>query len=312
MNSGDELSQDIWLSPDEAFNVLGNDIRIQILRTLGEADRALSFTEMRDELGIRQGGQFNYHLDKVVGHFVEKTGDGYVLREPGRQVVEAVLSGAVTNDPVLERSVIEFSCHHCDAPVEVDYSHGTMRMSCSECSGQFDESNAPSNLNRVQTGTLANYRLPPAGVDGRTAEEVMRAAATWGHLSSNALACGICPKCSAVVDRTVQICDDHDSGDGRCDRCHSRFALLIESCCSNCIFEARSSAVILVLPVPEMLAFVGEHGLNTTSRGVEWGWDFEEEIVSTDPLEARITFTIDGESITLTIDDSLEVASVKR
>lgn len=312
MDFGNERSQDIWLSPDEAFTVLGNDVRIQILQILGEANRALSFTEIRKELGIRQGGQFNYHLDKVVGHFVEKTADGYILREPGRQVVEAVLSGAVTNDPVLERTVINFRCHHCDFPVEVDYSQGTMRMSCSECAGQFDEMNAPNNLTRVQTGTLANYRLPAAGVDGRSPEEMMRAAATWGHLDSNALACGICPKCSAVIDQTVQICDDHDAADGRCTQCHSRFALLIESSCSNCIFEARSSAVILVLPIPEMLVFVGEHGLNTTSLGIEWGWDFDEEIISTDPLEARLTFTIDGESIALTIDESLEVVSVER
>lgn len=312
MRPGAEQSDEIWLSPDDAFSVLGNDIRINILQMLGEADGPLTFTELRNELGIRQGGQFNYHLDKVVGYFVEKTADGYRLREPGRRVVEAVLSGAVTTDPVLEPTEIEFGCHHCGSPVEIDYSHGTMRMSCTKCAGQFDESNAPRDLHHVQRGTLANYRLPPAGVVDRTPEEVMRTAATWGHLDSNALACGVCPRCSAIVDQTVQICDEHDAGNGRCERCHSRFAVLIESRCSNCIFEARSSAVILVLAVPEMLVFVGEHGLNMTSRGIEWGWDFDEEILSTDPFKARFTFTIDGDAISLTIDEYLDIVAVER
>ncbi|MFB6206666.1 MAG: ArsR/SmtB family transcription factor, partial [Haloglomus sp.] len=91
-----ELGEPTALSPDEAFGVLGNETRIQILQTLGEADGPLSFTELRDRVGIRQGSQFNYHLDKLVGHFVRKTDDGYELRLAGRRVIYAVLSEAVT------------------------------------------------------------------------------------------------------------------------------------------------------------------------------------------------------------------------
>jgi len=308
----EDPSAETWLSPDEAFSALGNETRIDILRTLGAADGPVSFTELRDQLGIRQGGQFNYHLDKLLGHFVGKTGEGYALREPGRRVVEAILSGAVTGDPVLQPTTVDFTCHHCGSPVEVSYDHGTMRMSCTECSGQFDASNDPGEASGAESGTLANYRLPPAGVQGRTAEEVMRAAATWGHLDSIALACGVCPRCSAGVDQSVRVCEDHDPRDGKCDQGASRFAVLIDSRCTNCTVGARSSAVVLVLPVPEMLAFVGDHGLNTTSRGIEWGWEFDEEVVSTAPFEARFTFTIDDDSITLTVDDDLEVASVTR
>lgn len=308
----EDSSAETWLSPDEAFSALGNEIRIDILQTLGTADGPVSFTELRDQLGIRQGGQFNYHLDKLVGHFVGKTEAGYALREPGRRVVEAILSGAVTGDPSLEATTIDFTCHHCGASVEVSYEHGTMRMSCSECSGHFDASNDPGEVTDAKSGTLANYRLPPAGVQGRTAEEVMRAAATWGHLYSIALACGVCPRCSATVTQSVRVCEDHESGDEKCDRCGSRFAVLIDSQCTNCTYDARSSGVMLALPVPEMLAFVGEHGLNTTSRGIEWGWEFEEDVVSTDPFEARLTFTIDDDSITLTVNDDLEVVSVTR
>lgn len=303
-------SAEAWVSPDKAFSVLGNETRIEILQTLGSAEEPVSFTELRNRVGIRQGGQFNYHLDQLVGHFVGKSEDGYALRDPGQRVIEAILSGAVTDEPVVEPTAIDFTCHHCDARVVVNYDGGTMRMSCSECSGHFDSSNVPGEGNDHRDGTLANYRLPPAGVQGRTAEEVMRAAATWGHLSSIALACGVCPQCSARVDQEVQVCEEHDSGDGKCGTCDSRFAVLIESTCTICTFDARSSAVMLALPVPEMLVFVGEHGLNTTSRGIEWGWDFDEEIISTDPFEAKFTFTIEDDSITLTVDNDLAITSV--
>lgn len=67
-----------------------------------------------------------------------------------------------------------------------------------------------------------------------------------------------------------------------------------------------------LLDVPELLAFVGEHGLNTTADGIEWGWHYGEDIVSTDPFEARFTFTIDGDSLALTVDDDLDVMDVER
>ena len=140
-----------WLSPDEAFGVLGNEIRVDILQMLGEADGPVSFTDLRDRLGIRQGGQFNYHLDKLVGHFVAKTDEGYALRDPGRRVVEAILSGAVTGDPALEPTAIDFACHHCGSPVEVSYRHGTMRLSCTECSGHFDPSNDPDEASDARS-----------------------------------------------------------------------------------------------------------------------------------------------------------------
>lgn len=308
----DDPEAERWLSPDEAFEALGNETRVEILRALALEDEPMSFTTLRNDLGIRQGGRFTYHLDKLVGHFVSKTDDGYVLRDPGRRVVEAILSGAVTGDQVLEPTTIDFPCRHCGEPVEVRYDHGTMRLSCTGCSGHFDPATDPGEVADAESGTLANIRMPPAGIQGRSAEEVLRASATWGHLTSHALACGVCPRCSATLDRAVRICEDHDTSGDTCDRCGSRFVVKIDITCSNCTYDARTSAVILALPVPEVLVFVGEQGLNTTSRGIEWGWEFEEEVVSTEPFEGRFTFSIDGDEITLTVNDDLEVVSVTR
>lgn len=60
------------------------------MQALGEAGfgESLSFTELRERVGVRQGAQFNYHLDKLVGHFVTKTDGGYSLRPTGHRVIE--------------------------------------------------------------------------------------------------------------------------------------------------------------------------------------------------------------------------------
>lgn len=300
------------LSPDEAFSVLGNETRVRILRTLGEAETALSFTELRDRVGIRQGAQFNYHLDKVVGHFVRKSDDGYALRQPGRRVVQAILSGAMTDDPVLEPTEVDFACRHCGAPVEVSYGQGETKLSCTECRGNYRESVIRERDDGAEYGNLTHLSLPPAGVHGRTATGVLRAAATVGHLDAMAAVNDICPRCSAPVDHSVSICEDHDTTGDLCDRCGYHLAVHVDFRCTNCIYEQTFAAVMGLLDAPALLAFVGEHGLNVTADGIEWGWDYGEEILSVDPFEARFTFTIEGDSITLTVDDELEVVEATR
>jgi len=169
------------LSPDNAFAVLGNETRMEILQTLGKADGALSFSELRDRVGMRDSGQFNYHLDKLVEHFVRQIDGGYDLRQAGRRVIEAVLSGAVTDAPVVERTPIDHSCHYCGASsIEVNYREEKVGTYCPECRGTYggsDESNVadlPSEQER-----LGYLHLPPAGVQERTPKEMLYAAAIW-------------------------------------------------------------------------------------------------------------------------------------
>jgi len=125
------------LSPDDAFAVLGNETRVGILQALGGADEPVSFSELRDRVGMRDTGQFNYHLDKLVGHFVRRSDEGYALRRAGERVVEAVLSGAVTDAPVLKPTVVDHPCPLCGAPVEVTFREERVEMYCTECPGNY-------------------------------------------------------------------------------------------------------------------------------------------------------------------------------
>lgn len=91
----DAHAGDTTLAPDDAFAVLGNGTRMEILRALADADDSLSFSELRDRVGVSDSGRFNYHLDKLDGHFVTDTSDGYQLQNAGKRVNKAVLSGGL-------------------------------------------------------------------------------------------------------------------------------------------------------------------------------------------------------------------------
>jgi len=73
----------------DALEVLGNEIRVSILRELAEADGPLSFTELRERSGVRDTGKFNYHLKKLCSYFVREADGGYELGHAGSRVIAA-------------------------------------------------------------------------------------------------------------------------------------------------------------------------------------------------------------------------------
>ncbi|PSQ07990.1 transcriptional regulator, partial [Halobacteriales archaeon QS_5_68_33] len=75
------------LSPDEAFAALGNEARLEILRTLGASDGPLTYAELYERVEYDDPSNFSYHLNKLAGHFVRKTDRGYGLWDAGRRVV---------------------------------------------------------------------------------------------------------------------------------------------------------------------------------------------------------------------------------
>lgn len=304
------------LSPDDAFAALGNETRIQILQTLGQIDDPLGYSELLDRVEMRDSGQFNYHLGKLSGHFVRKTEDGYALRQAGRRVVQSVLSGAVTETPVLELTKIDEPCQVCGTPIAVSFHEERVEMYCTECPGLFGESMRTGGpVSQTDDGYLGYLPLPPAGVKGRTPREVFQAAWTWGNLLMLSMASGVCPRCSAAVDFSIDVCEAHDATDGLCDVCDRHWAASINLSCTNCIFDLDGALSLGLLANTNLLAFLTAHGLNPISpesiteidRAQE---NYDEEIVAVDPFKARLTFTVNHETLSLTVDDDLKVVDV--
>lgn len=305
---GPESANRRALPPDEAFTVLGNETRVAILQELGTADSPLSFTELRNSVGLRQGSKFNYHLDKVVGHFVRKTEEGYALKQAGRRVVMAVLSGAVTDDPKLEPTPTDISCWYCGGVVEVGFREERATAYCTECGGTYGESIDPPGHSR-----LGYMYLPPAGILNRKAGDVYRTAVTWGNFELLARAIGICLYCAAPLEEWVTVCERHDASDGICDVCDRRYAALHHTRCTNCIFEAEAVFFVRFLANPDLRKFLLDHGIDPVDPSPTPFFAatsvYDEEIRSVDPFEASFTFTIDGDTLTLEVDEDLEITT---
>lgn len=313
------------LSPDDAFGMLGNETRVQILRALGAADAPLSFTELRDRVGIQQGGQFNYHLEKVVGHFVRKTDVGYVLRQPGRRVVQAVLSGAVTDDPELDYTRIDDECWWCGGQLVVSYHQERLDLFCTECAGTYGDSGIRRPTQMAATvptvpddlGYLGALFLPSAGIEDRTPEEAYRVGMVREMLEYLAISNDACPRCSGPIDTPVQVCDRHDATDGLCPACGNRKAVHLHVRCQNCIYRNQGTFVYTLYGTEELLGFLTTSGAFPLTPDSEIhpfrvAGTYDEEVISTDPFEARFTFTAGAETLTLTVGDDLSVVDATR
>lgn len=312
MSTNAEEGDTTILSPDEAFATLGNETRMAILQALGEADEPRSFSELREKVGMSDSGQFNYHLDQLTGHYIRKTDDGYELLQAGRRVIEAVLSGTVTEVPDFESTQIDTSCPECGAPTEVRYDATEprpVRHYCTQCAGFADW------FEPADHGALGTYPLPPAGLHGRTPQEVQEAGSAWEHLEYLSAVIDLCPRCSAPVEHSITACESHDPIDGVCDNCNRRYAAQLSSGCPNCLFDLEDQfAATIALRSVEMLAFLTTHGINPITDPI-WASVIspaEEQILSTDPFEARFTFTLDDDTLTLTVDEDLSVAATER
>ena len=309
------------LPPDDAFAAIAHETRVEILEALATADRAerpLAFSVLRDRVGTVDSSKFNYHLDELVGHFVERTDDGYDLYRAGGRVAEAILSGAVTEDPFVERTRIDRTCHYCGAPIEMSYRQERVETYCTECAGTYGKSNTQEEAEDIpyEYGFLGNLHLPPAGIQGRTPTEIHEAADTWSLSEHLLAASGTCPRCSATLDEWIDVCEDHQPADDGCDDCNKRYAVLHSASCTNCVFDRRVTFGATLLNNTELQAFLTAHGVNLVSPAYERYasvvMDYEESVLGTDPFEAQFTFTAESDAITLTVDDEFDVVDVSK
>jgi hypothetical protein len=158
-------------SPDEVFGLLGNETRMAILQAIWDADggdrpddNVVTFTELRDRVGVADSGRFNYHLGQLTGRFVRKTDDGYRLRQAGLSVIRALLAGTIIDEPTLEPTAIDTPCPHCGATVEVRYEDEELVVRCRE--GKHSGPSQPP-------GTIINLHVPPAGLRDRTPDDLV-------------------------------------------------------------------------------------------------------------------------------------------
>lgn len=267
------------LSPDEAFWLLGEEMRLGILRTVWEAGGPISFTAIRERMGTPDSGRFNYHIGKLRGHFLIDGEDGYQLTQAGREVIRAVMAGTVTDAPALAPTAIDADCRECGGALHMSYDgHGVIE--CGSCGS-----------------TVMWNEFPPAGLASRTPDDVAAAFDRWTQSRFRLAMDGICPSCAAAM--TMSLLDD-DPAD-----------LASHHRCPNCKYEARVPLFGHVLFHPSVIALFDDAGIDIT-RLPYWELQriataIDETVTSEEPWRAMITIDAGDQRLQLTLDASLAV-----
>lgn len=295
-----------------AFSLLGNEIRLSVLLALWEATEptgenvAVSFSDLRGRVGMRDGGQLAYHLDKLADHFIRKTDDGYELRPAGRQLVRTVIAGTGIDDTTFEPVEIEPDCPLCDAPTVIHYENSMIHRLCTECEGTVGEDDN-------HLGVLYRGPLDPAALNERTPEQVW----TAGHVKMRRLLLslieGVCPQCSGPTANSLDICANHVPDDV-CENCGSLKRISTEVRCTVCKFGGTFALTTVAVYHPSVLAFFNERGValqyEVGNRWKEVVEDVDQTLVSEDPPQVRVSYQYDGDRLDVLLDDELNVLEV--
>lgn len=295
-------------APDEVFNVLGDETRMAILQALWNADVAdhpqdnvLTFSELQDIVGVADSGRFNYHLNQLVGHLINKTDDGYQLRAAGITIIQALLAGTLTEEPTLDPTPIDAPCPHCGGTVEVYYEDEQLFVRCRQGthSGPFQK-----------PGTIINLHVPPAGMQGRTPDDIAEAAMRWFDALTAPMLDDTCPNCSSRTSKTVEACENHEPIDGLCEACGGRWAVFVYYECRHCSFRTNVPAYYHLWSDPGVIGWFHERGIRF--MGPTWetmGYTIggNDEVVSTGPLKVEVTVPVDEETLTVTLNEEMDV-----
>jgi len=271
-----------------AFDIVRSEARVDILLALSEraatepGDPAISFSSLHEATDIADSGQFNYHLDKLTGHLVQSTEEGYKLTPRGHEIVGAILSGAFAEGEDRGPEPIESTCPFCEAGLQAAYEQGQIVVTC-EAGHQVFTSSVPNEM-------AANVPLEEALLEAL-------ARARWDLQKALSGTCSYCygpVEWSATTDREEPP------------------PVLYEGQCSRCGVGYSLPPAYAVFFHPGVVSFFWDHGVDV--REVT-AWEIEDHVadqavVSADPFRARVTFRADGDRLEVEVDDATTVRSV--
>jgi hypothetical protein len=281
---------------EEAFTALSDATRIGILRTLWDAeDHEATFTELREAVGMRDSGQFNYHLDKLTGRFVTKTDDGYALTMAGQLVYGSILSGAYSGDISIEPLPLTDPCPACGGNRTLSYEDETVTVECDSCD------------------VTASAGVPPAVFAGYEREDVPAVTNRYFRTIVQQVDNGFCWYCEGKTTPKVEPIGD-GSGDGEFPADGDDLPV-VQYECSRCGEEITVNLGNSLLYHPAVVSFYYEHGVNVLEASI-WEfatWNTENTgICGWDSFRASVSYHAGDEVLTLVVDEHLDVVDIER
>lgn len=295
MSTNDEM--------EDAFTALADSTRLEILRTLWNAtDNAATFTELRESVGMRDSGQFNYHLDKLTGRFVNKTEGGYVLTMAGQLVYGSILSGAYSREEAIEPIPLDDPCPACGGARTLSYEEETVTVECDSCD------------------VTPKAGVPPSVFAGYEREEIPAVANRYFRLLVQQVGNGFCWYCEgkttpSVVPVTGIPGDDSDFPDDSGIPDDGDDLPVVRYTCERCGMEITVNLGNSLLDHPAVVSFYYDHGINVKETSL-WKfatWNTDRTVIrSRDPFRACVTYHADDETLTLVVDEHNRVVDVER
>ncbi|WP_256295739.1 winged helix-turn-helix domain-containing protein [Haloarchaeobius salinus] len=290
MNERDEAD---WSGPGEAFATLGNETRVAILHELWAAAREgpLPFSELRERVGTRDSGQFNYHLTKLCDRFVRKTDGGYTLRAAGGMVVAAMLAGQYEDGGFDGPVSTGDPCPDCGGEVALTYEDERATIACLDCDY-----------------AVASANVPPGVFEGRDRTDAPVLFDRWLRTRVAGVAGGFCMACQGPTEARVAPAVDEGS---RAAKFAEATDVHVEYECGRCGEVVLSTVPEAVVHDPAVVAFYHEHGLDV---GALPSWQLPwltaaPAVVSEDPLRVGVTVTLGDDALSLTVDGGVDVVS---
>lgn len=290
------------LAPAAAFDVLGNEVRLGIVRELAAVRRTnwqwqgRAFSELRKAVGVEDAGNFSYHLDRLQDHFVVKDDGEYKLTYAGMQVAGAVVAGTYTDRGDPRTEALDVDCPECGEPLTLRYEREFLAVECEDHELLFGTS------------------LPPGAADGRSTESLLGLATLDARQDVERAREGVCPHCWGTVDVEVPaesvvhagtgerlaVPDDQPWVEFRCERCGMVFWLTPGACVVN---------------EPPVVALLHDHGVDVreqTYLELPFVRADAATLTSEDPVRVRVDVEAGEETLVLWLDERTTVVDRER
>lgn len=281
---------------ESAFALVGNEIRAEIVRALGDARGQegarpiLSFSELHGAVDVDVvSSQFNYHLKQLLDYYVDRTDEGYRLRPEGSMLYRTFRAGTFTDRETFGPLDVGFDCHHCGQAVEGVYEDGMFTVQCEHCETLFD-------LILVPPATLD----PADGVD-----DLLHRIDQHNRHRRLAFNRGVCPMCAERTDTKFLT-----PAESPFDPVKERDVVVHQSC-GHCGSQMYVGVGAALLYDPGLVAFCFDHGLDVTEVPL-WELEFAMtdqhiDVRSQDPWRVALELELDGDVLELVVDEDLTV-----
>ncbi|EMA52085.1 winged helix-turn-helix domain-containing protein [Halococcus thailandensis] len=262
-----------------AFQLLANETRLSILYALWTRPAwEATFTELKTAVGMRDSGQFQYHLNQLMGTFIQRTDEGYTHLAGGIALYRAVL-GTLGGPDDVPQIVLETPCPLCHGSLVLSYENQVFYARCKSC----DE-------------TVLSSPFFPAGVVNRTDQELLMAFDAWSRRLIDLLQSGVCPWCASTVSH-----DFERSGDPE--------EVLITHQCTRCEGFLTTHVGEVFLSDPAVISFFYLLGRDVTTIPY-WSFEFctdndDVAVLSENPWMVEQAIRYEGETIRLRLDETM-------